>query len=215
MFSGLIAHRARVVSFEGDAARGARLVLAAAGALAEGVVPKDSIAVNGVCLTATSVVGDRIAFDVVPETLVRSTLGSLRADDVVNLELSLKLGERMGGHLVYGHVDATARVESKVVEGQGHRLRIEMPATLGPYIVEKGYVAIDGVSLTVAAVRDGCFEIALIPETSQRTTLGVRDAGSRVNVEIDPVARYAVAAILYRERDDSPTHEEIEWAYEI
>jgi riboflavin synthase len=116
---------------------------------------------------------------------------------------------------VYGHVDATARVASKSAEGQGHRLRIELPGTLAPYIVEKGYVAIDGVSLTVAAVRDGCFEIALIPETSQRTTLGVRDGGSRVNVEIDPVARYAVAAILYRENSGSPTDDEIDWAYEI
>ena len=215
MFSGLIAHRARVASFEGDVARGARLVIAAPAVVAEGVVPKDSIAINGVCLTATSVLEDRIAFDVVPETLVRSTLGSLKAEDSVNVELSLKLGERLGGHLVYGHVDATAALLSKTAEGQGHRVTIELPPALAPYIVEKGYVAIDGVSLTVAAVRGDRFEIALIPETSQRTTLGMRGAGSRVNVEIDPVARYALAAILYRERNDTPSDDEMEWAYEI
>ena len=111
----------------------------------------------------------------------------------VNVELSLRLGDRLGGHLVYGHVDATATVVAKVPEGQGHRVEIAMPPALVPYVVEKGYIAVDGVSLTVAAVRDGRFEIALIPETSARTTLGAKAAGDEVNLEIDPVARYALA----------------------
>jgi riboflavin synthase len=156
---------------------------------------KDSIAIDGVCLTATRVEGDRVAFDVVPETLARSTLGDLRVDDTVNLEYSLRVGDRMGGHFVYGHVDATAAVLARTPEGQGERVRIERPSSLAPMIVEKAFIAIDGVSLTVAAVGSDWFEIALIPETLARTTLGARPAGSRVNIEVDPLARYVHAAV--------------------
>jgi riboflavin synthase len=156
---------------------------------------KDSIAVDGVCLTATKVRGDLVTFDVIPETLARSTLGERRAGDAVNLEYSLRIGDRMGGHFVYAHVDATAAVQGRTPEGQGERVRIERPPSLAAAIVEKGYVAVDGVSLTVAATGDGWFEIALIPETLARTTLGARPAGSRVNLEADPLARYVAAAL--------------------
>jgi riboflavin synthase len=170
-------------------------VLRADGVGAEAPAVKDSIAIDGVCLTATRIDGDRIAFDVVPETLARSTLGTLKHGDAVNLEYSLRVGDRMGGHFVYGHVDATAAVLARTTEGQGERVRIERPATLAAMIVEKAFIAIDGVSLTVAAAGDGWFEIALIPETLARTTLGARPVGSRVNIEVDPLARYVHAAV--------------------
>jgi riboflavin synthase len=199
VFSGLIAHLGTIAAIVPEPAGGVRLYVIAPEAIAEGVEPKDSIAICGVCLTVVSHDDATIAFDVVPETLSRSTLGTLVPGGVVNLELSLRLGDRLGGHLVYGHVDATARIVSKEIEGQGHRLGIEIAPELAPYLVEKGYVAVDGVSLTIAAVRSDRFEIALIPETSARTTLGPKTAGDRVNLEIDPIARYALAgAQAYR-----------------
>lgn len=194
MFSGLIAYRGVVVSNEPAPSGGRTLVLEAEGARDEGATIKDSIAIDGVCLTATRIDGARIAFDVVPETIERSTLGALRPGEKTNLEYSLRIGDRMGGHFVYAHVDATASVIARVAEGQGERIRIERPAQLAPMIAEKAFIAVDGVSLTVAAVGDGWFEIALIPETLARTTLGERPVGSRVNLEVDPLARYAYAA---------------------
>jgi len=193
MFSGLIEHRGTVVAND-DHHGGRRLVVVAPGAINDGVQPKDSIAVNGVCLTVTSVGTQRIAFDVVPETLARSTLGTLQEGDHVNVELSLRLGDRLGGHLVYGHIDATAEVVERATEGLGERLIVHTPPALKRYIVDKGYVALDGVSVTVAAVNDGRFEVALVPETMARTTLGTRKTGERVNLEIDPIARYALSS---------------------
>jgi riboflavin synthase len=159
---------------------------------------KDSIAVDGVCLTATAIDGAVVAFDVIPETLARSTLGAMQAGDRVNVEYALRVGDRMGGHFVYGHVDAAARVLSRAPEGQGERIRIARPAELSTAIVEKAFVAVDGVSLTVAAAGDGWFEIALIPETLARTTLGERPTGAAVNLEADPIARYVAAALRAR-----------------
>ena len=193
MFSGLIEHRGTVVAND-DHHGGKRLVIVAPDAIRDGVQPLDSICINGVCLTVVSAGKERIAFDLVPETLGRSTLGDLREDEVVNVELSLRLGDRLGGHLVYGHVDATAEVVGRSPEGQGARLSISVPDGLARYLVEKGYVALDGVSVTIAAVNDGRFEIALVPETIAHTTLGKRLAGERVNLEIDPIARYAVGS---------------------
>jgi riboflavin synthase len=194
MFTGLIGFRGRVVSNQKTPMGGMSLVVACEGAANEGVAIKDSIAVNGVCLTATRVEGERVSFDVVPETIARSALGELQPEDRTNVEYALRAGDRMGGHFVYGHVDAVARVISRVSEGQGERIRIERPAALAPMIVDKAFIAVDGVSLTVAAVGTEWFEIALIPETLVRTTLGDRPPESLVNIEIDPLARYAYAA---------------------
>jgi len=195
MFSGLIGYRGRIVSTAAGAQGGVTLAIDAEGVQHEAPQVKDSIAVDGVCLTATRIDGERIWFDVVPETLERSTLGALRAGDAVNLEYSLRVGDRMGGHFVYGHVDATAAVLARTPEGQGERVRLERPRALAPMIAEKAFIAIDGVSLTVAAIGEDWFEIALIPETLARTTLGSRPAGSRVNLEVDPLARYVHAAV--------------------
>jgi riboflavin synthase len=190
----LIGYGGQIVGLEPEDG-GVRLRVRCEGVKRERPEPKDSIAIDGVCLTATKIHGKIVAFDVIPETLARSTLGQRECGDLVNLEYSLRVGDRMGGHFVYGHVDATATVLARTPEGQGERVRIERPTELAAMIAEKAFIAIDGVSLTVAAVGDGWFEIALIPETLERTTLGRRPEGSRVNLEADPLARYVVEAL--------------------
>ena len=159
----------------------------------------DSISINGVCLTVVDD-ADPLACDVVPETLSRSNLGELRSNDLVNLEASLRAGDPIGGHLVYGHVDATTVVISKTKEGEGVRLWCVTPLGFEALIAEKGSVALEGVSLTVAAVREGEFAVALIPETLAKTTLGTIEEGSTLNLEADPIARYVVHALRERRR---------------
>jgi riboflavin synthase len=192
MFSGIIAFDGVVEDAVTLAGGGMRLRVRCESASGEGVEPKDSVAINGVCLTVTAVDHNAIEFDVVPETLARSALGGVQKNDTVNVEYALRAGDRMGGHFVYGHVDATSEVISRAAEGQGERLRIALPPALHPYVREKGFVSVDGVSVTIAAVGEGWFEIALIPETMRRTTLGRREPGELVNLEVDPIARYAV-----------------------
>lgn len=196
MFSGLIAYRGRVIARELCDGGGATLRIECEGVVSERPEVKDSIAIDGVCLTATAIDGDEIRFDVVPETLARSTLGERATGDRVNVEYALRLGDRIGGHMVYGHVDSTARVLDRAREGQGERMRIEVPRPLAGMIVPKGFVAIDGVSLTIASVNGESFDVALIPETLARTTLGERAPGSRVNLEADPLARYAHDSVI-------------------
>jgi riboflavin synthase len=199
MFSGLIRYRGTVLRpfdklragrAQDDKGGGVQLVVRCEGVESERPQAGDSIAVDGVCLTATALDGDAVAFDVIPETLACSTLAERKPGDIVNLEYALRLGDRLGGHFVYGHVDAAALVLARAPEGQGERLRIESPASMAPMIAPKAFIAVDGASLTVAAVGDGWFEIALIPETLERTTLGLRVPGTRVNLEVDPIARY-------------------------
>ncbi|MDE2571165.1 MAG: riboflavin synthase [bacterium] len=194
MFTGLISHQGRVRAVRGGP-ESMRLEIASAGLCADGIEPKDSIAVNGVCLTVASVEGDGFAADVVPETLARSNLGILQPGDAVNLEASMRLGDRVGGHFVYGHVDARTEIVAKSPEGQGWRVRVARPAHLASMLVEKAFVALDGVSLTIAAAGEDWLEIALIPETARRTTFGAKGVGAAVNLEVDPFARYAAAAV--------------------
>jgi riboflavin synthase len=217
VFSGLIVHDGRVATVEGDARRGITLTVEAPGAIADGVAIGDSVAINGACLTVVAFDARTMRFDVIPETVARTGFDGLRPGRRVNVELSLRLGDRLGGHLVYGHVDDNASILAKDPEGQGFRLHVVLPDALAPFIVEKGYVAIDGVSLTVASVTQERFTIALIPETARRTTLGEKGPGERVNIEIDPVARYAhgAAAAYAVHRDAAPTADEVAWAYEI
>lgn len=196
MFSGLISQRGTVAGIVAHPGGGARLTVVAPDAIAEGVAHGDSIAINGVCLTVVAFDHETLAFDVVPETLLRSTLGQLRPGDVVNLELSLRMGDRLGGHLVYAHVDTTVEVLERREDGLGSIVRFSLPERYAPYILEKGYVCLDGVSLTVAYAAEGEFSIAMIPETAVATTLGTRRAGDRVNFELDPFARYAIEGAL-------------------
>lgn len=191
MFSGIIAFSG-VVEDALPAEGGLRLRVRCENASDEDVEPKDSIAINGVCLTVAAIDHNVVDFDIVPETLARSALGRARKGEQVNVEYALRAGDRMGGHFVYGHVDAAGEILARVPEGQGARLRIGLPDNLRPFVREKGFVSVDGVSVTVAAVGEGWFEVALIPETMGRTTLGRRAQGDLVNLEADPIARYAV-----------------------
>jgi len=193
MFTGIVAATGRVRSLA-ERPDGVRLVVDA-GALAAGAGVGDSVAVDGCCLTVVAREGGMLAFDVVPETLRRTTLGARKSGDRVNLELPLRPSDRLGGHFVQGHVDAVADVLERREDGGGVRMRFALPSTLRGQLVEKGSVAVDGVSLTVAAADGGGFEVALIPHTLAVTTLGERRAGDRVNVEGDVLAKY-VASLL-------------------
>jgi riboflavin synthase len=150
----------------------------------------DSVSVNGVCLTAVDPSPRGFVADVMPETLRRSSLGPLGEGDEVNLELPLRAGDRLGGHVVQGHVDGTGTVEQMREEGISRVVRIAADGDLLRYVVEKGSIAVDGVSLTVSAVDDEAFEVSLIPETLERTTLGQAAPGRIVNVEVDVLAKY-------------------------
>lgn len=155
-----------------------------------------SIAVNGVCLTTTKTANGVHSFDVGPETWARTNLGSLRHGDLVNLEPSMKVGDEIGGHFVSGHVDAAAELLSlEPWTEKFYRLRAELPEALRGLVAAKGSIAVDGISLTVTAVRAKDFEIMLVPHTLARTTLHERRPGDRLNLEADPLARYAAAAV--------------------
>ena len=178
---------------------GARLVVGA-GATLDGTKVGSSLAVNGVCLTAVELGGDRVGFDVGPETLARSALGDLSTGDDVNLERPMRLDSFVGGHLVLGHVDGVGVVETVEMEGETARLRIEwQDEALGPLLIPKGSVAVDGVSLTVAGLGATAFEIMVIPHTLERTTLGALKAGRRVNLEMDVIGKYVLRALSLRE----------------
>ena len=185
MFTGLVADLGRVIAVDASA-DGVRLAVASRLQLGEG----DSIAVNGVCLTATALDGDTFRADVMHETLRRSSLGSVGVGAGVNLELPLRPVDRLGGHFVQGHVDGLGTVRDVVEDGFARVVEIGAPAELLRYVVEKGSIAIDGVSLTVSAVTGDHVSVALIPETLQRTTLGAAAPGRPVNLEVDVLAKY-------------------------
>jgi riboflavin synthase len=188
MFTGLIADLGSVSALDRDRA-GARIRIRTrlAGELGRG----DSIAVNGVCLTATEVGAEDFAAEAMFETLERSSLGRLTAGAQVNLELPLHAQDRLGGHVVQGHVDGMGTVSEVIESGFARVLVVEVdPDRLGRYLVEKGSVAVDGVSLTVSALHDGGFSVSLIPETLARTTLGEAQAGTEVNIEVDVLAKH-------------------------
>jgi riboflavin synthase len=187
MFTGIIHELGTVDAVEGSD-EGARLRIRAA--LASELEAGDSVAVNGACLTATSAGSDAFEADVMHQTLSLTTLGDLDSDSRVNLELPLRPTDRLGGHVVQGHVDGTATVIEVSEDGFAKRLRLELPDELLPYVVERGSIAIEGVSLTVAELAGLALEVSLIPETLERTTLGSLVPGARVNVECDVLARY-------------------------
>lgn len=187
MFTGLVADLGEVLSLERDG-RGARIALATR--LGDELREGDSVAVNGVCLTATAVGNGRFAADAMLETLTRSSLGELQVGSAVNLELPLRADARLGGHIVQGHVDATANLRAAREEGFARVLSFTSGEAILRYLVEKGSVAVDGVSLTVSAVDPRGFEVSLIPETLRRTNLGRLDVGARVNLEVDVLAKH-------------------------
>jgi riboflavin synthase len=194
MFTGIVAELGEVAGIEqrGDAAR-----LTIRGST-EGVSPGDSIAVNGVCLTVTGVLDGTFTADVMGETLDRSSLGTLTPGAPVNLEQSVRLADRLGGHLVQGHVDGTGTIISRSPAEHWDQVRISLPASISRYVVHKGSITVDGISLTVSALGppgdgpdgDTWFEVCLIPETLKRTTMGARQPGEVVNLEVDVIAKY-------------------------
>ncbi len=189
MFTGLVADLG-VVEAVLPRQGGARLTVRPRALPVDALVLGESIACSGACLTVVERGAGRVSFDAVPETLARTTLGGWRPGTTLNLERALAVGERLGGHLVQGHVDAVGEVLQRRPEGQGARLTISLPAAIAPLVAEKGSIAVDGVSLTVAAVSRDRFEVALIPETLARTTLGEAGPGSKVNLEADVIARH-------------------------
>jgi riboflavin synthase len=198
MFTGIVEELGEVVAIE-DLADAARLTVRGP-QVTEGVSNGDSIAVNGVCLTVTGSSGGTFTADVMRETLDRSSLGALAPGTPVNLERPVRLSDRLGGHLVQGHIDGTGTIVSRAPGERWDVVRIALPPGLARYVVEKGSVAVDGISLTVSAVGGGgdagggrsafWFEVSLIPETLKRTTLGTRQPGEMVNLEVDVIAKY-------------------------
>ena len=188
MFTGIVRERGRVAALDGNGA-GVRLEIEAPETAAEASVG-DSVAIGGCCLTVTAIADGRLAFDAVPETLRRTALSTLQVDDAVNVEPSLRAGDALGGHYVQGHVDAVGRARSLVPEGEGARLEIEAPREVLRYCVEKGSIAVDGVSLTVAELGDDALAVALVPHTLAVTTLAALRPGDPVNLEVDVLAKY-------------------------
>jgi riboflavin synthase len=200
MFTGIVAELGEVAALErhGDAAQ-----LTIRGST-DGVETGESIAVNGVCLTVTSLLDGTFTADVMGETLDHSALGQLTPGAPVNLERSVRLADRLSGHLMQGHVDATGTLISRTPAERWEQVRISLPAAISRYVVYKGSIAVDGVSLTVSAIgppateEDSWFEVSLIPETLKRTTMGVRQPGETVNLEVDVIGKY-VERLLSRE----------------
>lgn len=195
MFTGLVSHRGTISSVE-QTGNGARLTVSSsvASELAEG----DSVAVNGVCLTAAAASTDSFTADVMNETLRRSSLGRLASGASVNLELPLRAADRLGGHVVQGHVDGLGTVAEVRDEGFARVVRVDLEPELSRYVVEKGSIALDGISLTVVAIDGESVEVSLIPETVERTSLGAAAPGAVVNVEVDILAKYVERMVAAR-----------------
>ena len=188
MFTGLVEETARVVAVT-PIGGGARLTLEA-NVVLDGTKAGDSIAVNGCCLTITTLEGNRLSFDLLAETLDKTNLGDQKPGSLVNLERAVAAHTRMGGHFVQGHVDCTSRILGLDPQGQDHRLEVELPHAFARYVAYKGSIAVNGISLTAAEVRDASVVIWLIPHTMEATNLHSLKAGDRVNLEFDMLAKY-------------------------
>jgi len=208
MFTGLVTDIGRVTSVED--ANGIRRIRVESRYPVSSIQMGASIEHSGVCLSvvafgSTDVGGSWWTVEAIPETLSRTSLGSWQAGSLINLELSLKLGDELGGHLVYGHVDGLGVVRSVAPDGDSRRIRVEIAEPLAKFLAEKGSICVDGVSLTVSSVgrSDGWdwFEVAIIPHTWQVTTLGALKPGDRVNLEVDMLARYVARMLEWRRAD--------------
>jgi riboflavin synthase len=202
MFTGIVEELGTVVALE-PATDSARLVVAGP-VVTSDAAHGDSIAVNGVCLTVVTHGEGRFAVDVMAETLARSSLGALQPGDRVNLERAMAVASRFGGHVVQGHVDGTGTITSRTPGERWEVVEVSLPADLAPYVVEKGSITVDGVSLTVVAVTDAAptapaaFTVSLIPTTLALTTLGAKGVGERVNLEVDVLAKYVERLLATR-----------------
>jgi riboflavin synthase len=200
IFTGLIIEMGRVRRVH-KRADGAFLVIEAVKVL-QGTHIGDSISINGVDLTVIEMDANSFSSDASLETLRRSTLGELQSGDRINLERALAVGERLGGHMVQGHVDGVAELVSVTAEGNAYRMRFRFPFELGRYIAMKGSITVDGISLTVAGLGEDWFEVAIIPHTWRETTLSDLKAGNRVNLEVDVLAKYVERLMLHKETEN-------------
>ncbi len=197
MYTGIVAGICQIVAIEdGEEIRSFTIDLSG---FDEGLQIGASVALDGVCMTVVSLDGTKIRFDAIPETLKRTTLGDLNVDDWVNVERTLKLGDELGGHILSGHVMLTVQVLEKSERGEGIDLLIENLDEVRPYILEKGFIGIDGMSLTVGEVTENSFELHIIPETLRVTTIGRKEIGHRVNLEIDSRTQAVVDTIRQME----------------
>jgi riboflavin synthase len=200
VFTGIVEELGEVVALE-QAGDSARIAVRGAKVTADAAAG-DSIAINGVCLTVTATAGGQFTADVMGETLKHSAIGSLAPGSAVNLERAVRPDGRLGGHIVQGHADGTGTILSRMPGTEWEVVRIGMPPELARYVVYKGSVAVDGVSLTVSGLSDSgepWFEVSLIPETLQRTTLGFRQPGAAVNLEVDIIAKYVERLLAGRQ----------------
>lgn len=198
MFTGIVLERGRLTAEPVPAAGGVRMVIGHSEALTGRLAAGASLAVNGVCLTVTEALPGRSTVELSPETLARTTLLGLRQGSEVNLEPALRAGDALGGHWVQGHVDGVVRLLERRDLADFREAAFSLPPDLEPYVVEKGSVTLDGVSLTVSALPPGRFEVALIPHTLQVTTLGDLDVGGQVNLEVDILAKYVDRVLTAR-----------------
>ena len=185
MFTGIISHLGKVKSFQNS-----QLSVRVDRSLIKQVKNGDSVAVNGVCLTVIDKRADLFQVEVMPETLKRTALGGLKSGDIVNLELAMKAADRFAGHIVQGHIDGVATVKSIKQKGNSHIFTFEVPKQLGRYIVEKGSIAVNGISLTVIDASNKTFTVGIIPYTWRHTMLSSAKVGDRVNIEVDILAKY-------------------------
>ncbi|KIH98679.1 riboflavin synthase subunit alpha [Streptomonospora alba] len=199
MFTGIVEELGEVTAIEqaGDVAGDAVRLTVRGPIVTADAEHGDSIAVNGVCLTVTAASGDSFSADVMKETLDRSGLGALTAGSPVNLERAAKVSDRLGGHIVQGHVDAKAEVVERISGSRWETVRFSLPADLARYVVEKGSITVDGVSLTVASVDGDSFTVSLIPTTLDLTTLGTKGIGAPVNLEADVIAKYVERLVTH------------------
>jgi riboflavin synthase len=206
LFTGLVVECGRLLEDPVPSGQGGvRMVIGHSADLAGRLEIGASLAVSGVCLTVTEMGGDQVAVELSPETLARTSLGTLRGGDPVNLEPALRMGDPLGGHWVQGHVDGTAEVVDRRDLTDHRVLAFAIPSGLEPFLVEKGSVTVDGVSLTVSALRSDRFEVALIPHTLDVTTLGRLAPGDRVNLEVDVLAKYVERSLALRGLVSSPS----------
>ncbi len=193
MFTGIVEGVAKILSI---VATEGRMILILTAAWLDDLAIGDSLAVNGVCLTVTTIDGDRYHFDIVPETLQRTNLGQLKENDHVNIERSMQVGARIGGHFVQGHVDAVGEIvewrQANIDSSDCYLAKIAIDRKLAPYLVNKGYVTIDGMSITIIEARDDYFTVTLIPHTVETTIAKSYQCGSRVNIETDVLGKYIV-----------------------
>ena len=201
VFTGIVQGLGNVHSIENDQSVWTFAVdLPDTGGLERGA----SVAINGVCLTATEMVGDRVWFDVINETLERTNLSSVQVGDAVNVERSLKMGDELGGHLLSGHIMGLGELAARTEVGEGVDLTVEAPASMMKYIHEKGYIGLNGASLTIGAVEGNQFNIHLIPETLRLTTFGTVIEGQQVNTEIDSMTQTIVATVERMMKQENP-----------